>query len=111
MNASRLIAIFLVVGTVIWIGSAYLVGDDTADDAAMAQADDASTTGASGTANAPGTDGATRASVRTITSNAVDHVDFLRVSGRTEAVISGQKPKQALLSLALPKASPSTKAI
>ena len=78
MNASRLIAIFLVVGTVIWIGSAYLVGDDTADDAAMAQADDASTTGS---ANAPGTDGAEqpRASVRTITSNAVDHVDFLRV--------------------------------
>ncbi|WP_102784131.1 efflux RND transporter periplasmic adaptor subunit [Thalassospira sp. GB04J01] len=112
MNASRLIAIFLVVGTVIWIGSAYLVGDDTADDAAMAQADDASTTGASGTANAPGTDGATRASVRTITSNAVDHVDFLRVSGRTEAVISVEiraETEASVVELGIAKGQPINK--
>ncbi|NIY76878.1 efflux RND transporter periplasmic adaptor subunit [Thalassospira sp. HF15] len=77
MNASRLIAILLVVGTVIWIGSAYLTpGDETTDQTASEN-----TTRES---DAP----KPLASVRTITSQAVDHVDHLRITGRTEAVIS-----------------------
>ncbi|MBO6808927.1 efflux RND transporter periplasmic adaptor subunit [Thalassospira sp.] len=76
MNASRLIAILLVVGTVIWIGSSYMTGDDATDQTA---------------ANDTASDSETAkplASVRTITSKAVDHVDHLRITGRTEAVIS-----------------------
>jgi multidrug efflux system membrane fusion protein len=77
MNASRLIAILLVVGTVIWIGSAYLMpGDETTE-----QTSDANATTETA-ASKP------MASVRTITSRAVDHVDHLRITGRTEAVIS-----------------------
>ena len=77
MNASRLIAILLVVGTVIWIGSAYLTGGDE-------------TTEQTSTSDATSENKAakTMASVRTITSHAVDHVDHLRITGRTEAVIS-----------------------
>ncbi len=76
MNASRLIAILLVLGTIIWIGSAYL--DDDVEEQAAAQSTEE--TGAAHTKP--------HASVRTITSTAVDHVDYLRISGRTEAVIS-----------------------
>ena len=80
MNASRLIAIFLVLGTVIWIGSAYLTGGAT-DEMAASQAD--------GNGTEKGADGSEpHAGVRTITSTATDHVDYLRVSGRTEAVVS-----------------------
>lgn len=81
MNVSRLIAILLVVGTIVLIGSGYIGGDDTAETTAAGQTEE---TGKPGTpaGNVP------RASVRTITSTAVDHVDYLRVSGRTEAVIS-----------------------
>ncbi|MBX2831357.1 MAG: efflux RND transporter periplasmic adaptor subunit [Rhodospirillales bacterium] len=76
MNASRLLAILLVLGTVIWIGSAYF--DDEVEMQAAAQS--AEETSAA--------DKKPHASVRTITSKAVDHVDYLRISGRTEAVIS-----------------------
>ena len=76
MNASRLIAILLVVGTVIWIGSSYMTGDDATDQ-----------TAANDTASESET-AKPLASVRTITSKAVDHVDHLRITGRTEAVIS-----------------------
>lgn len=79
MNASRLIAIFLVVGTVLWIGSAYLFGDKATNENDMAQSND---TAGKKVATQP------HGSVRTITSTAMDHVDYLRVSGRTEAVIS-----------------------
>lgn len=75
MNASRLIAILLVLGTVIWIGSAYL-GEDSAEAANQSEQ------------HATEETAKPRASVRTITSKAVDHVDYLRISGRTEAVIS-----------------------
>lgn len=75
MNASRLIAILLVLGTVIWIGSAY-IGHDTAEAAKPSEQQ------VSEEPVKP------RASVRTITSKAVDHVDYLRISGRTEAAIS-----------------------
>ncbi|BDW95208.1 hemolysin D [Thalassospira tepidiphila] len=77
MNASRLIAILLVVGTVIWIGSAYLTGGDETTE--QTSASDATTENKAAK---------TTASVRTITSHAVDHVDHLRITGRTEAVIS-----------------------
>ncbi|BDW88118.1 efflux RND transporter periplasmic adaptor subunit [Thalassospira tepidiphila] len=77
MNASRLIAILLVVGTVVWIGSAYLTGGDETTE--QTSASDATTEN-----NAA----KTTASVRTITSHAVDHIDHLRITGRTEAVIS-----------------------
>lgn len=76
MNASRLVAILLVVGTVIWIGSAYLSSDDAPEQSMAADA--------TSTSDAP----KQLASVRTITSRAVDHVDHLRITGRTEAVIS-----------------------
>jgi len=76
MNASRLIAILLVVGTVIWIGSSYMTGDDATDQ-----------TAANDTASESET-AKPLASVRTITSKAVDHVDHLRITGRSEAVIS-----------------------
>lgn len=76
MNASRLIAILLVVGTVIWIGSSYMTGDDATDQTA------ANDTASESEIAKP------LASVRTITSKAVDHVDHLRITGRTEAVIS-----------------------
>jgi multidrug efflux system membrane fusion protein len=87
MNASRLVAILLVLGAVIWIGSAYFTGgDETA-----AQTSDASSANGEA-ANSPAQSGATSAaplaSVRTITSKATDHVDYLRISGQTEAVIS-----------------------
>ncbi|MCC9624036.1 efflux RND transporter periplasmic adaptor subunit [Thalassospira sp. MA62] len=75
MNVSRLIALLLVAGTAVWIGSAYF--DGSAEEKAAAS--DQSDTTASDTP---------QASVRTITSNATDHIDFLRVSGQTEAVIS-----------------------
>ncbi|MHC8494540.1 efflux RND transporter periplasmic adaptor subunit [Thalassospira sp. SM2505] len=78
MNASRLIAILLVLGTVVWVGSAYL-GDDPAE---------AANTSEQQAAQADEQTAKPRASVRTITSKAVDHVDYLRISGRTEAVIS-----------------------
>ncbi|CAM3469172.1 efflux RND transporter periplasmic adaptor subunit [Thalassospira profundimaris] len=79
MNASRLIAILLVVGTVIWIGSAYLTGEDApAQNEQSAAANPANESAAE----------KPHASVRTITSRAVDHVDHLRITGRTEAVIS-----------------------
>ena len=65
MNASRLIAILLVVGTVIWIGSSYMTGDDATDQ-----------TAANDTASESET-AKPLASVRTITSKAVDHVDHL----------------------------------
>jgi multidrug efflux system membrane fusion protein len=77
MNASRLIAILLVVGTVVWIGSAYLTGGDETTE--QTSASDATTENKAAK---------TTASVRTITSHAVDHVDHLRITGRTEAVIS-----------------------
>ncbi|KXJ56463.1 MAG: efflux transporter periplasmic adaptor subunit [Thalassospira sp. Nap_22] len=77
MNASRLIAILLVVGTVVWIGSAYLTGGDETTE--QTSASDATTENKATK---------TTASVRTITSHAVDHVDHLRITGRTEAVIS-----------------------
>lgn len=77
MNASRLIAILLVVGTVVWIGSAYLTGGDETTE--QTSASDATTENKAAK---------TTASVRTITSEAVDHVDHLRITGRTEAVIS-----------------------
>ena len=77
MNASRLIAILLVVGTAIWIGSAYLTpGEETTNQTASENATRQSD------AAKP------LASVRTITSHAVDHVDHLRITGRTEASIS-----------------------
>ena len=84
MNASRLIAILLVLGTVVWIGSAYF-GSDAEEQAAAPQgnAGETPTTASNGDASAK-----PHASVRTITSKAVDHVDYLRISGRTEAVIS-----------------------
>ncbi|MDG4718191.1 MULTISPECIES: efflux RND transporter periplasmic adaptor subunit [Thalassospira] len=75
MNASRLIAILLVLGTVVWIGSAYL-GEDTAEAANPSEQQ---------VTEEPAKP---RASVRAITSKAVDHVDYLRISGRTEAAIS-----------------------
>ena len=78
MNASRLIAILLVVGTVIWIGSAYLTPGDEPTRETSSAAD----------ATAENAASKTMASVRTITSHAMDHVDHLRITGRTEAVIS-----------------------
>lgn len=83
MNASRLIAILLVLGTVVWIGSAYFSDDEATEQAAASDAE-------TGDASATSENGNTKphASVRTITSRAVDHVDHLRITGRTEAVIS-----------------------
>lgn len=94
MNASRLIAIVLAVGAVLWVGSGLLGGDDpaetgptsaveNADGAQVAKNDDAPVPTTSPSAgNAP------HASVRVRTSEAVEHVDVLRISGRTEAVVS-----------------------
>lgn len=84
MNASRLIAILLVLGTVVWIGSAYF-GSDAEEQAAATEGNAGENPTAANTGDAPAKP---HASVRTITSKAVDHVDYLRISGRTEAVIS-----------------------
>ena len=87
MNASRLVAIVLALGAILWVGSGLFAGDEPAE---MAE------TSATGTdenaapipTESPSAAHAPHASVRVRTSEAVEHVDMLRISGRTEAVIS-----------------------
>ncbi|WP_085580895.1 efflux RND transporter periplasmic adaptor subunit [Thalassospira mesophila] len=81
MNASRLIAIALIVGAVLWIGSSMLTGEDPAG------ADNGTAT-----ANGPetGSGAATSEpdpSVRVMASKAEDHVDELMLTGSTEAAV------------------------
>ncbi|WP_417844650.1 efflux RND transporter periplasmic adaptor subunit [Thalassospira sp.] len=81
MNASRLIAIALMVGAVLWIGSSLLPGEDPA---AANTTDTAATgpeAGSGSTSNEPAP------SVRVMASRARDHVNELVLTGSTEAAV------------------------
>ncbi|MFH1805451.1 MAG: efflux RND transporter periplasmic adaptor subunit [Pseudomonadota bacterium] len=75
MNASRIIAIALAVGATLWVASGMFAGEG----------DSATTDGPDGaTASQPAE---ALPAVRVMTSTAQEHVDYLHLSGRTEAVI------------------------
>tara|TARA_R110000868_G_scaffold165328_6_gene398530 strand:- start:109677 stop:110858 length:1182 start_codon:yes stop_codon:yes gene_type:complete len=91
MNASRLVAIVLALGAILWVGSGLFADDPSVENSEITASD-------TGEANHPADDGANnsppaasnapRASVRVKTSEAIEHVDMLRITGRTEAVVS-----------------------
>lgn len=89
MNASRLISVLMVAATAIWIASALLIRDNSVDEAAIAQGNEQTRNNANGKETAKKvSEDQPHAGVRTITSRAVDHVDYIRISGRTEAITS-----------------------
>ncbi len=84
MNASRLIAIALVVGAALWIGSSMIPGEEPAP---------AQQTNANGTNGAVNTGSSAQAqaplpSVRVMASTAKDHVRQLVQTGSTEAAVT-----------------------
>lgn len=81
MNASRLIAIALIVGAVLWIGSSMLPG------AEPAPAEETSETTANGAANGSSQAQEPMPSVRAMASRAEDHVEQLIQTGSTEAAV------------------------
>ncbi|SOB95263.1 efflux RND transporter periplasmic adaptor subunit [Thalassospira xiamenensis] len=87
MNASRLVAIVLALGAVLWVGSGLLAGDEPAE-TAETSASGMDENAAPIPTESPSAGHAPRAAVRVRTSEAVEHVDMLRISGRTEAVVS-----------------------
>jgi multidrug efflux system membrane fusion protein len=88
MNASRVIAIVLVIGAALWIGSGMFVdGNGEAENAATAQNGQGTPKSADGTTKESKNSQDPLPSVRVMTSKAERHDDFLRVSGQTEAVI------------------------
>ena len=87
MNASRLVAIVLALGAVLWVGSGLLTGDEPAE-TAETSASGMDENAAPIPTESPSAGHAPRAAVRVRTSEAVEHVDMLRISGRTEAVVS-----------------------
>lgn len=90
MNASRVIAIVLVIGAALWIGSGMFVdgnGKAEAENAATAQNGQGTPKSADGTTKDSKNSQDPLPSVRVMTSKAQRHDDFLRVSGQTEAVI------------------------
>ncbi|MFC4235252.1 efflux RND transporter periplasmic adaptor subunit [Thalassospira xianhensis] len=87
MNASRLVAIVLALGAVLWVGSGLLAGDEPAE-TAETSASGMDENAAPVPTESPSVGHAPRAAVRVRTSEAVEHVDMLRISGRTEAVVS-----------------------
>lgn len=96
MNASRLVAIVLAIGAVLWVGSGLLGGDDQSETGQMSTSAvenaDAEQVAENGdepvSTTSPSTGHAPNAAVRVRTSEAVEHVDILRISGHTEAVVS-----------------------
>lgn len=87
MNASRLVAIVLALGAVLWVGSGLLAGDEPAE-TAETSASGMDENAAPIPTESPSAGHAPRAAVRVRTSEAVEHIDMLRISGRTEAVVS-----------------------
>ncbi|WP_404425477.1 efflux RND transporter periplasmic adaptor subunit [Thalassospira australica] len=90
MNASRLVAIVLALGAVLWVGSGLFAGDAPTETAETTETSTSDTdeNAAPIPTESPSAAHAPRASVRVISSEAVEHVDTVRISGRTEAVIS-----------------------